>query len=108
MFLQVYEHVYETVDINSSPEVRANATAKVDPSHIQYLVMKKHLTCALFFFFSPISMSEHLFLKGSLVEDFKLHAINTMCFQRLNTTLFMYRLLWQLLQQVRDTRIHES
>lgn len=26
---QVYEHVYETVDINSSPEVRANATAKV-------------------------------------------------------------------------------
>lgn len=31
---QVYEHVYETVDINSSPEVRANATAKVDPSQI--------------------------------------------------------------------------
>lgn len=28
---QVYEHVYETVDINSSPEVRANATAKVYP-----------------------------------------------------------------------------
>ncbi|KAJ0056613.1 hypothetical protein NL108_010561, partial [Boleophthalmus pectinirostris] len=27
-FFQVYEHVYETVDINSSPEVRANATAK--------------------------------------------------------------------------------
>lgn len=27
---QVYEHVYETVDINSSPEVRANATAKVN------------------------------------------------------------------------------
>lgn len=27
--LQVYEHVYETVDISSSPEVRANATAKV-------------------------------------------------------------------------------
>uniref|UniRef100_A0A8C9Y1F5 Protein lin-7 homolog n=1 Tax=Sander lucioperca TaxID=283035 RepID=A0A8C9Y1F5_SANLU len=26
--LCVYEHVYETVDINSSPEVRANATAK--------------------------------------------------------------------------------
>uniref|UniRef100_A0A671QJS0 Lin-7 homolog C, crumbs cell polarity complex component n=1 Tax=Sinocyclocheilus anshuiensis TaxID=1608454 RepID=A0A671QJS0_9TELE len=26
---EVYEHVYETVDINSSPEVRANATAKV-------------------------------------------------------------------------------
>ncbi|XP_048401726.1 protein lin-7 homolog C isoform X2 [Stegostoma tigrinum] len=25
---RVYEHVYETVDINSSPEVRANATAK--------------------------------------------------------------------------------
>ncbi|KAI1890172.1 hypothetical protein AGOR_G00170930 [Albula goreensis] len=25
---EVYEHVYETVDINSSPEVRANATAK--------------------------------------------------------------------------------
>lgn len=34
MSLQVYEHVYETVDINSSPEVRANATAKVDPHHI--------------------------------------------------------------------------
>ena len=32
--LQVYEHVYETVDINSSPEVRANATAKVGPSHL--------------------------------------------------------------------------
>lgn len=32
--LQVYEHVYETVDINSSPEVRANATAKVNPSQI--------------------------------------------------------------------------
>uniref|UniRef100_A0A672FSG4 Lin-7 homolog C (C. elegans) n=1 Tax=Salarias fasciatus TaxID=181472 RepID=A0A672FSG4_SALFA len=27
---EVYEHVYETVDINSSPEVRANATAKVE------------------------------------------------------------------------------
>uniref|UniRef100_A0A8B9S5H4 Lin-7 homolog C, crumbs cell polarity complex component n=1 Tax=Apteryx owenii TaxID=8824 RepID=A0A8B9S5H4_APTOW len=26
--LAVYEHVYETVDISSSPEVRANATAK--------------------------------------------------------------------------------
>ncbi|XP_074442361.1 protein lin-7 homolog C isoform X2 [Larus michahellis] len=25
---EVYEHVYETVDISSSPEVRANATAK--------------------------------------------------------------------------------
>lgn len=34
MSLQVYEHVYETVDINSSPEVRANATAKVDPGQI--------------------------------------------------------------------------
>lgn len=29
VIFQVYEHVYETVDINSSPEVRANATAKV-------------------------------------------------------------------------------
>lgn len=36
MSLQVYEHVYETVDINSSPEVRANATAKVHPSQITY------------------------------------------------------------------------
>uniref|UniRef100_A0A2K5PRF6 Protein lin-7 homolog n=1 Tax=Cebus imitator TaxID=2715852 RepID=A0A2K5PRF6_CEBIM len=27
---EVYEHVYETVDISSSPEVRANATAKVN------------------------------------------------------------------------------
>lgn len=27
---KVYEHVYETVDISSSPEVRANATAKVN------------------------------------------------------------------------------
>ncbi len=26
---EVYEHVYETVDISGSPEVRANATAKV-------------------------------------------------------------------------------
>lgn len=26
---EVYEHVYETVDITGSPEVRANATAKV-------------------------------------------------------------------------------
>lgn len=25
---EVYEHVYETVDISSSPEVRANATAR--------------------------------------------------------------------------------
>ena len=25
---EVYEHIYETVDISSSPEVRANATAK--------------------------------------------------------------------------------
>ncbi len=33
---QVYEHVYETVDINSSPEVRANATAKVENSHTLY------------------------------------------------------------------------
>lgn len=39
--LQVYEHVYETVDINSSPEVRANATAKVDPSQIPFL-MHRH------------------------------------------------------------------
>lgn len=34
VFPQVYEHVYETVDINSSPEVRANATAKVNPKHL--------------------------------------------------------------------------
>lgn len=26
---EVYEHVYETVDVSGSPEVRANATAKV-------------------------------------------------------------------------------
>lgn len=26
---QVYEHVYETVDIQGNPEVRAQATAKV-------------------------------------------------------------------------------
>ena len=26
---EVYEHVYETVDISGPPEVRANATAKV-------------------------------------------------------------------------------
>ena len=28
-FCQVYEHVYETVDIQGNPEVRAQATAKV-------------------------------------------------------------------------------
>lgn len=39
---QVYEHVYETVDINSSPEVRANATAKVNPYH-SLLVTNKHM-----------------------------------------------------------------
>lgn len=33
--LQVYEHVYETVDISSSPEVRANATAKVSKVGLQ-------------------------------------------------------------------------
>ena len=27
--LQVYEHVYQTVDVTGSPEVRATATAKV-------------------------------------------------------------------------------
>lgn len=26
---EVYEHVYETVDISGSPEIRASATAKV-------------------------------------------------------------------------------
>lgn len=26
---EVYEHVYDTVDINDDPELRANATAKV-------------------------------------------------------------------------------
>lgn len=26
---EVYEHVYETVDVEGSPEIRANATAKV-------------------------------------------------------------------------------
>ena len=26
---EVYEHVYDTVDISGSPEIRANATAKV-------------------------------------------------------------------------------
>uniref|UniRef100_A0A3B4ZQV9 Lin-7 homolog C, crumbs cell polarity complex component n=1 Tax=Stegastes partitus TaxID=144197 RepID=A0A3B4ZQV9_9TELE len=31
---EVYEHVYETVDINSTPEVRANATAKEQNSPI--------------------------------------------------------------------------
>lgn len=59
MSLQVYEHVYETVDINSSPEVRANATAKVDPSQI---ILHKYLTFAhssnfnfrLFFFLKVI------------------------------------------------------
>lgn len=57
MFPQVYEHVYETVDINSSPEVRANATAKVDPSHMQYLVMENTFDlCTLFFFFSNLNV----------------------------------------------------
>ncbi|CAO2579588.1 Protein lin-7 homolog C [Lemmus lemmus] len=32
---EVYEHVYETVDISSSPEVRANATAKVSKVGLQ-------------------------------------------------------------------------
>lgn len=40
--LQVYEHVYETVDINSSPEVRANATAKVDLSQTPFLYTSLH------------------------------------------------------------------
>lgn len=31
----MYEHVYETVDISSSPEVRANATAKVSKVGLQ-------------------------------------------------------------------------
>lgn len=43
MSFQVYEHVYETVDINSSPEVRANATAKVDLKDHR---IHKYLTCA--------------------------------------------------------------
>ena len=30
LFLKVYEHVYETVDIQGNPEVRAQATAKVN------------------------------------------------------------------------------
>lgn len=38
---QVYEHVYETVDINSSPEVRANATAKVNPNHSSLVTNKQ-------------------------------------------------------------------
>ncbi len=32
---EVYEHVYETVDISGSPEVRASATAKVRRTHGQ-------------------------------------------------------------------------
>ena len=36
---EVYEHVYETVDVQGNPEIRASATAKVKhkPSCISYL-----------------------------------------------------------------------
>ena len=30
LHLKVYEHVYETVDVEGNAEIRANATAKVD------------------------------------------------------------------------------
>uniref|UniRef100_A0A3B3QES5 L27 domain-containing protein n=1 Tax=Paramormyrops kingsleyae TaxID=1676925 RepID=A0A3B3QES5_9TELE len=51
---EVYEHVYETVDINSTPEVRANATAKVS---------RRVLTLIAKVFFS------FLFVLASLIND---------------------------------------
>jgi hypothetical protein len=38
--LEVYEKVYETVQINGSPEVRANATAKATVSSRRFLSIK--------------------------------------------------------------------
>uniref|UniRef100_A0AAY5EH79 Lin-7 homolog C (C. elegans) n=1 Tax=Electrophorus electricus TaxID=8005 RepID=A0AAY5EH79_ELEEL len=43
---RVYEHVYETVDINSSPEVRANATAKVN-GFLSFFFLRESVEIAL-------------------------------------------------------------
>lgn len=91
MSLQVYEHVYETVDINSSPEVRANATAKVDPHHIP---SNKQVFDLYMFYLSQFHLKHHV------------KKVNREYFQKCKTVLFIHRLQWQLSQQVRDTHIH--
>ena len=82
---QVYEHVYETVDINSSPEVRANATAKVG---LKDHLIHKYLTCAHFFLFSVL---DDLFLKllKFSTSQCLLNTLNQIYLQKLNTALFI-------------------
>jgi hypothetical protein len=40
--LEVYEKIYETVQITGSPEVRANATAKATVSYLIIELLKQH------------------------------------------------------------------
>ena len=43
---EVYEHVYETVDVQGNPEIRASATAKV-MTYINFFLFDKFFIVAL-------------------------------------------------------------
>ena len=36
---EVYEHVYETVDVQGNPEIRASATAKVERNNMRLFIL---------------------------------------------------------------------
>lgn len=91
MSLQVYEHVYETVDINSTPEVRANATAKVTKAAINFFTSEHKVKILLF------SGRNYELISG---------CIKCSIFAKVNQRLlFACRQLWQRLQPVKDTHI---
>lgn len=70
MSLQVYEHVYETVDINSSPEVRANATAKVGPLNC---VLNAVITVCLQMFNTTLCICRPLWQLSQRARDTHIH-----------------------------------
>ena len=77
---EVYEHVYETVDVQGNPEIRASATAKVThkPSCISYL--KHWLSSAMEPRYGPTLMNR---IKVQAVPN----RVHSFCFSRQQSLL---------------------
>ena len=71
---EVYEHVYETVDVQGNPEIRASATAKVR------LIFRQIKVSKLLYFHDFLVKFYFMFLFSSNQSGIELNNPETLCF----------------------------
>ena len=86
----MYEHVYETVDVEGNAEIRANATAKVDRCIHTFSIIFMILAskgCKQLFAFVSIYLYFYSYLLFSKQKPFILQSILFVCYSTANISV---------------------